>query len=659
MLDRADEIEQFFKENVTVHGDILDSSGSRVFSKLKKRFIDEYGSSNVTISRDIKKIKEKLYSKKPPMKKGILVEINYADYIELWIKYPTIDTDGKRKLHVVPVLYFPNKSIATIKETVELEDGTVGQKQIPGMSKEELLTYFDSTYTKNEVDKEFLIRSLIYEEYIKNGKNREDGNVRHLWYTNLKGVLVDKLGLSESNDNLGGRIDAGWRAVIHAGVVTYEGMNIKGDKESGRLSLNRNSPFYNIIIAVEKMDKFESFQWLAKIFHTTLVTGGGHPSRAVTFNFVRELKEMGYDLDVDFYLCTISDLDPAGYYIQDAFRNQLQLAIESYGGTGTVRIERIFTRKEQITDDILKNEAIPWVYNKSKKETDTIWKYFCEQTKTDEDPAGGIYLNDGRRALVEMDVFSTRIMEKEIANHLLQLIERIGDPSKAIIPDLMETYQELMQKASEEEYHKWYDRLIKPLKNTYIEDTEVWESEIRDDFWKESKKIKSDYAEKIDELKQEKRDRVPELYDEFDDKSTELSTLRDDEQKEIDKIKEKYRELKDPLKESISDLEDNIAEKYKDLDEQIDVENDNKNDELDEVFKKKEFRIDRLEEFREEKMLIFNPIEEQVKQDVSEQVKQYADVSFFELEKEQDIRNELCSLLYLNVISYCKKQSRI
>ena len=301
-------------------------------------------------------------------------------------------TDKHEKTKKVKILYFPNRQIATICDTFENPETHTIETSIikPGMTTEEILQFF----SKNDgtCNIEMLIRSIIYEAYQKEGltTGMEEGNVRHFWYTHLKAILVPMLkmmGKKDVDDSIGSSINRAWGHLIDSGAVTYEEMNIYSGKESGRLSIIKDSPFNNIIIAVEKQSFFKSFSWLPKLFNCTLITAGGQPSRAVARRFILELQNLDVDLDQDFHMCVASDLDPSGYYIEEAFKDQFDKAIEYYGGSGKVEIHRLFVRKDQVTPELLKSQAIPWQPDNDEKTKETIWRHFCEKTD------GGLYIN--------------------------------------------------------------------------------------------------------------------------------------------------------------------------------------------------------------------------------------------------------------------------
>ena len=164
------------------------------------------------------------------------------------------------------VRFFPYKNIATVTETEFAGDESieVGIAE-EGMTKEELEHYFPPPpahakkgFTYNLAH---IIRSVIYEAFQKEGFGLEEGNVRNFWYTHLKKMITETLGLGETATVLS-TINSAWDQVINSGLVNYEGMNIIGGKESNRVSVVRDSPFSNLIIAVEKVDYFHMYQWI-------------------------------------------------------------------------------------------------------------------------------------------------------------------------------------------------------------------------------------------------------------------------------------------------------------------------------------------------------------------------------------------------------------
>ncbi|GAI44951.1 unnamed protein product [marine sediment metagenome] len=149
--------------------------------------------------------------------------------------------DGKPKK--TSVRFFPDKSIATVTEISE----DMKEKRIvtEGMSLDEIEEFFPPTKsnaTKGQTyDLAWLVRSIIYESFRKEGESMEIGNVRNFWYTHLKKIITERLGLGET-DSVLTTDNKAWGDVINSGLVTYEGMNVLGGKEQTRISTKSYSP---------------------------------------------------------------------------------------------------------------------------------------------------------------------------------------------------------------------------------------------------------------------------------------------------------------------------------------------------------------------------------------------------------------------------------
>lgn len=551
---------------------------------------------------------------------------------------------GKRKTFTA--LYFPNRQIATICDTFENPDTHMIETKIskPGMTRDEILQYF-SKYDKEQgytCNIELLIRSIIYEAYMKEGLEgkMDEGNVRHFWYTHLKAILLRIMGREES-DSIKTQINKAWRHAIKSGAVTYEEMDILSDKESGRLSIVKDSPFNNIIIAVEKLSFFNSFNWLPRLFNCTLITAGGQPSRAVARRFILELQNLSVDLDQDFHMCVASDLDPDGYNIQEAFKDQFENAIEFYGGSGKVTIHRLFVRKDQVTSDLLKAQGIPWQSKKDVKTIETIWRHFCEKAD------GGLYITapDGKkiRALLEMDAFSTPVIEKSFVTELLKIIRETSDESKIMIPEIMRVFNELKTEISKELFEKWERMLIHPLKEEFLKDTEAWRESINNTKSQDKDNINERYDDQIDEKEDEKREREPELFDEKDKHEETVDALEEERDEKIKKIEEDYEEQIRGSEYTLEDVDEEIDEKCKDIDKEISDLKSDRDEELETVDEQYHFRLDRYNRFNEEHLTVFNPVEQGLKSNIDRELANL-DYSFIDLEHRDITRKEIGSL---------------
>ena len=449
------------------------------------------------------------------------------------------------------------------------------------------------------------------------------------------------------------QINRVWDYAILSGAVTYEEMNIYSEKESSRLSVVKDSPFSNIIIAVEKMSFFNSFNWMPRLFNSTLITGGGQPSRAVARRFILELKNLGVDLNQKFHMCVASDLDPSGYYIQESFKYQFEKAIEYYGGTGEVIIHRLFVRKDQVTPDLLKAQGIPWQPDTDKKSRDTIWNRFCKKTD------GGLYIPvpskwkgdvfeiDGQpmvvRALLEMDAFSTPIIEKSIVNELLKIIRDTNDESKIMIPEIMRIFNELKHDVSEELFEKWERILINSLKKIFLKDTDEWKKFIDKKESEDRIEVDDRYDELVEEKEDEKKERVPELFDNKEILEEVIKSLKSERDKKINEIEKEYAEQLSGSEYELEDVDNEIDEECSDIDEEIDELNTERDEELETVNKQYNFRLEKYEKFKEEHLTVFNPLEQSLKSDIDAELTEM-DYRFKDLENRDDTKKEIGSL---------------
>jgi len=572
-----------------------------------------------------------------------LQKIAHGDYIEIRKDYTYDD-----KLRHTSVLYFPDKSIATVTRTDEDEYGEISTEVVTyGMEVVDVEHYFPPRTQELLKDKTFnlalLLRSIIFEAFYKEGQSMESGNVRNFWYTHVK-AIVTVLGIRNAESAL----NSAWDEMINSGLCNYEEMNIIGGKESTRSSVVKDSPFSNIIIALEKADYYDYMLWLPKLFNCTLITAGGQPARTVSRAFILKLKDLGVDLDQQFYMCVASDLDPAGYYIQEAFRKQLEGAIRAYGGKSRIEIKRLFVRKDQVSDQLLRTEAMPCYDKKATSETakkseNTKWEFFREATGglyvpkpnwwRDEGPVYDIDGEEMVRGLLEMNAFSKRIIEQSIIRELLKIIEATSDESKIMIPEIMRIFEIMRKVATEEVYAEWHEKLIKPLIDKFLEETGRWTEEIRRKRWNEEREAEQKQDEQfapidenfdalVEEENQKARDRVPELFEQQED-------LED----RIAKLNQELEEVEDRIHEECEDIFDEIDR----LEEEREEEKTPIKEEYEKEYKDIELRIEyrerKLREFQDEKITIFNPMEMALKSDIADVLeldeKQRKELNFF------------------------------
>jgi len=571
-----------------------------------------------------------------------------SDFDDISIEFT--DKHAKRNF---TARYFPNRQIGTICETyANSETGMIDTKIIkPGMTREEILQFCSKK--DGTLNLEFLIRSILYEAYIKEGLTGtiDGGNVRHFWYTHLKTIIMRYFGMKE-NHSVTSAINRAWKWAIDSGAVTYEEMDIYSNKESGRLSVVKDSPFTNIIIAVEKQNFYDKFQWIPRLFNCTLITAGGQPSRAVTRRFIYELKEDGVDLNQTFHMCIASDLDPSGYYIQETFKYHFDKAIEYYGGTGKVEIHRLFVRKDQVTPELLEAQGIAWQPDNSTETRETIWKNFCEKTD------GGLYITlpdgwtgdietiDGKpmvRALLEMDAFSTSIIENALVRELLKIIHETNDETKIMIPEVMRVFNEIKNDISQELFERWNRELIEPLKQEFLKDTKKWQEFIDEQLDNDKDEIHKEYTHLIFEKEKEKENRVPELYKGKNDLTNKLQELISERNAKIKAIEEEYEKPISDVRGNRDEVQNKIDEKCIDLNNEISDLRDEKDEEYQRIDDEYDFRMGKYNRFNEDNIAVFNPIEQALKFDIEQKLEQI-DYRFRKIENRDEIRDEIGSL---------------
>jgi len=631
----------------------------------------------------------------------IIAKDDNVEYEHEYIKKRYI-YDGENKK--TDVLYFPSKSITTITTTREQDGLLETEITKSGMTRDEIRKYFASPREQHEMeyDRSLLIRSIIYEAFKKEGVELDEGNVRNFWYTHLKFIITRILGEPDTN-SIETTITTSWGRLINSGLITYEGMNILGGKETPRISNVKDSPFNNLIIAVEKVDYFEHFKWIPHLFNCTLITAGGQPSIVVARAFIKQLKDLSVDLNQNFYMCVASDLDPAGYYIQNAFRKQFEAAIEYYGGTGKIEIKRLFVRKDQVSNELLESEAMPCKDKnnnpKAIKAENTKWKSFCDQTD------GGIYIPapvgwngpieviNGEpkvRALLEMNAFPKKVIEAAFIRELLQIIEETNDESKIMIPEIMRVFSTMSDGISADVYNEWHRRLIQPLIDHFLSDTNRWGEDIYERYeneYKEAREEKDENSEPINKIynvfidkekeetansiteeeeqaneeigikERDARARVPELYEYEEFLAWRIEELRKEQRETADKISMACDDIFDEIEELETNRDEAIEALELSRDEEIarlDAEQEEELSPIIETFAKEEveiekrqkYREDNLRKFKEEHATSFNPIEMALKNDINENLSRLTTaICFRDFERNERFQQHIAKML--------------
>ncbi|MFW9873359.1 MAG: hypothetical protein ACFFG0_09670 [Candidatus Thorarchaeota archaeon] len=525
----------------------------------------------------------------------------------------------KSETRLPSIKRFPNQQIASITEPFkDPETGLYDVRLISkGFSKEQIEKEFpaDPLVVAKAIKRgikpptfnmRMLIRSIIVEDFEKIGTNRERGNIRHLFYTNIIYALTRIMEITNI-DSLNTTINNAWKDVIESGIVTYEGMNIESGKRKFLQSFARHSPFSNFIICVEKESLLESLSWTAKLFRTTIITAGGQPSREAIRAFIRSLNYWKCDLNKPFYLLVITDLDPAGWYIQEAFQSQIQKALKYYNNNkGEVKKPiRLFLRLNQITDKLINEMAVPAKDPQAKssqsiKSSRTKIKRF--QKKIGEDWKR-LFINN-EMMKVELDVIDATQMEKEIANQLLSLID---DHSLILIPEIMDELEKLRKEVIQELYKSYKESEIDSIIEEYLTPIQEKKKEIRLEHEKEKDQVREEYNEidwLIDTLRFQIRDEIKDIIQPKIDKYTKYTeSLVIDEREEIKEKEndiENLQEQIDEIQEEIDTLEEEIEEKIGFYTTEIDEIEENLSESQNKLSPKKSLLLDSPKKIRDQ-----------------------------------------------------------
>lgn len=542
-----------------------------------------------------------------------------------------------------------DKQIGWVSEAIEQPDGRFKPKErIQGMNLEEIKAYFPRSeaevkprakkkrrkkakagYDYTLMD---LFRAIIYEAF-RDG-TAESGNVRHFWYTHIKKIVDDILEIGET-DSVKTTLNTAWGDMIVSGTVTYEDMGIFSAKEKIMHAVVRDSPFANLIVAAEKENLFEDFKWIPKLFNNALITAGGQPSRANARAFIRKLKANNVDLDQQFYMLVISDLDPAGYYIQRSFQQQLEKAIEYYGGTGKIKIRRLFVRKDQLTPEFIETEAMRCEDVKAKdpkavKAFWTKWEYFCSVTD------GGLYKEEGGKrypAKIELDSFGTDTIERRILLELLKIIEETSDESLIMIPEVMRIFDKQRVAAIEDIFNQHRDDWLQPLIDAFLSETEDLEGELDSTTRTERIEARRDYDDTIEPIEQKYERRREKVDDNIDGKVEDQGQEIEDYKEErgfdvtldwIEQMREMLNELEEHIDDEVRDYCSDNYEEIKRLEgirDKVKVHLDQKeegeiephkkayDEVLDDIKERDRYRTEELEKYRRWKGTLFNPVE--------------------------------------------------
>jgi hypothetical protein len=338
------------------------------------------------------------------------------------------------------------------------------------MSKEELMKYFDSN-----TDKSYLMRSIIISE-INYPKVDYERTLRGLWYSTVKPTL-DKLGLLSASDQTEEGLTK-WDAVLskyvadllRKGCLTYKDLRISDTSRQKENPVNRYqitdlkvygyqvtaSPYSNIIIATEKDTVYNIISGLAQLFGCSCISSKGQNSLGAMEKLIRGIN---FNKDNTLYILTMTDYDPAGYYIADALETQARDILSALNLYDVeVMIERI-----GITPDQLDFETVE--ANKYTPKPANLEKWFEITNGINGEPKG-----------LELDALTPEQIRSIFVNRLMPYIDA-------------NVYKDFVKKSAVREFILEH---IEDEVNVFINDLV---EDVYDDF-----NIKSDMNYRIDRL---------------------------------------------------------------------------------------------------------------------------------------------------------------
>jgi hypothetical protein len=218
-------------------------------------------------------------------------------------------------------------------------------KHVKDMTSEELKEYFP-----DHCSNAYLMRSLIMNEKQFYKPSRDARTLRGVWYSTIKPTL-DKLNLLTDEDQTHAGLTK-WDAalskymadLLRKGYLLYEDLgiidvsrrretpsniyNVTDIKTYGfKISI---APYSNIIIATEKDTVYSIINKMAKLLGCSCISCKGQNALGAMESLIKSIVTEYNKVDC-IHILTLTDYDPAGYYIANALSNQAKDILHSLG----------------------------------------------------------------------------------------------------------------------------------------------------------------------------------------------------------------------------------------------------------------------------------------------------------------------------------------
>ena len=306
---------------------------------------------------------------------------------------------------------FPKKLKLTAqqKKALKAEQMTHFKEPLRDMSKQDLKDAFGHPTTKR-INVSKLIKNIIWQVYTDiTLKEREpiEGNIRTLWYKEIKPVLSRAGALKRGEMGYKAMIDMFVRLVMVRGLLSYSDFGFSDERQEDRRIGDKNG---HILLVAEKRGQWPWLKRMAEDFDVTVIALGGQPSLLSTEYFVKELKASKVKLKKATPVLTVVDYDPSGDSIERSFIRQLK----EFGIKGPIATP-LMTPKN-LTDEQI--ELNKYRLSRKKRQRKKVNQWLGR--------TGGV---DGRPFGIEADAMTpeqlTAAFEKQVAKYLKLGVEAV------------------------------------------------------------------------------------------------------------------------------------------------------------------------------------------------------------------------------------------
>lgn len=294
-------------------------------------------------------------------------------------------------------------------------------KNVKSMTAQELRAIFNN----GDVDNSYLMRSIIMSEKNFPSVNYER-SLRSLWYSIVKPTL-DKLGKLSKEDQTEEGLTK-WDAtlsryvadLLRRGELTYKQLHIldnsrqRANPRTQYMNVNSQvfgykvniAPYSNIIIATEKDTVYNIISAIAELFGCSCISCKGQNSLGAMEDLVRKIVSAQYSSLEAIYILTMTDYDPAGYYIAEALETQVCDILYALGRSNVgVTITRVGITPDQLDDEMV--EA-----NKYSPKPANLEKWLDRTDGINGEPYG-----------LELDALEPVEIRRIFVDHLIDLVD--------------------------------------------------------------------------------------------------------------------------------------------------------------------------------------------------------------------------------------------